>query len=284
MNGRVYDPQLGRFLSPDPIVQSPSNSQSWNRYSYVFNNPLKYTDPSGFACIRTDYYTKNSEGDSWRQNGAPTFAGDCGGDVDRGGNSGGRDARSGVPDAAKSDVAGQQQGQQSVTPTGESGGESVMTTLLDECIAGSLGSCSQFNDLRVATGEFQGVYINLALQDFYKTSLSQAAGGLLGRSGGAYSTSKIKELWMAYKAEKFFANTTLAPRVLKQIRSGDNHAFPGLVDEIAKKAGKVESVLDSRGNSVQMLTLNGERNGVSGAYEYIKNNANEIYHRFFNPK
>ncbi|WP_444917757.1 RHS repeat-associated core domain-containing protein [Microbulbifer sp. JMSA003] len=49
MNGRIYDPTLGRFLSPDPIVQAPSNSQSWNRYSYVFNNPLQYTDPTGFV-------------------------------------------------------------------------------------------------------------------------------------------------------------------------------------------------------------------------------------------
>jgi hypothetical protein len=48
MNGRVYDPQLGRFLSPDPIVQSPSDSQSWNRYAYVMNSPLSYTDPSGY--------------------------------------------------------------------------------------------------------------------------------------------------------------------------------------------------------------------------------------------
>ena len=48
MNGRVYDPRLSRFLSPDPLVQAPTNSQSWNRYSYVFNNPLKYSDPSGY--------------------------------------------------------------------------------------------------------------------------------------------------------------------------------------------------------------------------------------------
>ncbi len=48
MNGRVYDPQLGRFLSPDPFVQDPANAQNWNRYSYVMNNPLKYTDPSGY--------------------------------------------------------------------------------------------------------------------------------------------------------------------------------------------------------------------------------------------
>ena len=47
MNGRMYDPQLGRFLSPDNYIQMPENSQSFNRYSYCLNNPLKYTDPSG---------------------------------------------------------------------------------------------------------------------------------------------------------------------------------------------------------------------------------------------
>lgn len=50
MNGRVYDPLLGRFLSPDPFVQAPYNTQSYNRYSYVFNNPLSFTDPSGYTC------------------------------------------------------------------------------------------------------------------------------------------------------------------------------------------------------------------------------------------
>lgn len=47
MNGRLYDPYLARFLSPDNYVQLPDFSQSFNRYSYCLNNPLKYTDPSG---------------------------------------------------------------------------------------------------------------------------------------------------------------------------------------------------------------------------------------------
>ena len=47
MNGRVYDPMIARFLSPDPVLQSPGNLQNYNRYSYCFNNPLIYTDPSG---------------------------------------------------------------------------------------------------------------------------------------------------------------------------------------------------------------------------------------------
>ncbi|HMW72473.1 MAG TPA: RHS repeat-associated core domain-containing protein, partial [Cellvibrionaceae bacterium] len=49
MNGRVYDPVLGRFLSADPMIQAPDNLQSFNRYSYVLNNPLFYTDPSGYS-------------------------------------------------------------------------------------------------------------------------------------------------------------------------------------------------------------------------------------------
>jgi RHS repeat-associated protein len=48
MNGRIYDPTIGRFLQADPFIQAPTNSQSYNRYSYVLNNPLSYTDPSGY--------------------------------------------------------------------------------------------------------------------------------------------------------------------------------------------------------------------------------------------
>ena len=47
MNGRLYDPSVGRMLSVDNYVQSPISTQSYNRYSYVLNNPLKYTDPTG---------------------------------------------------------------------------------------------------------------------------------------------------------------------------------------------------------------------------------------------
>jgi len=46
-NARYYDPSLSRFISPDSIVPSPQNPQSLNRYSYVLNSPLRYTDPSG---------------------------------------------------------------------------------------------------------------------------------------------------------------------------------------------------------------------------------------------
>lgn len=46
-NARLYDPVLGRFLAPDPLIQDPASTQNFNRYSYCLNNPLKYTDESG---------------------------------------------------------------------------------------------------------------------------------------------------------------------------------------------------------------------------------------------
>lgn len=47
MNGRIYDPVLKGFMSPDNFLQDPHNSQNFNRYAYCYNNPLMYTDQSG---------------------------------------------------------------------------------------------------------------------------------------------------------------------------------------------------------------------------------------------
>jgi len=67
MNGRVYDPLVGRFMSGDPLVQDPTNGQNYNRYSYVLNNPTNLTDPTGFSSectaptgsnVKTDCPTK----------------------------------------------------------------------------------------------------------------------------------------------------------------------------------------------------------------------------------
>ena len=48
-NGRLYDPALGRYLSPDAAVSHPGLSKSWNGYAYVSNSPLSYTDPTGMV-------------------------------------------------------------------------------------------------------------------------------------------------------------------------------------------------------------------------------------------
>jgi RHS repeat-associated protein len=54
MNGRVYDPSLGRFISADPFIDGWTGTQGYNRYSYVHNNPLRFLDPSGFKGKTSD--------------------------------------------------------------------------------------------------------------------------------------------------------------------------------------------------------------------------------------
>jgi RHS repeat-associated protein len=51
LNGRVYDPLIGRMMSADPFVPDPMNGQAWNRYSYVINNPLALTDTNGYCFL-----------------------------------------------------------------------------------------------------------------------------------------------------------------------------------------------------------------------------------------
>ena len=57
MDGRMYDPILGRFMTPDPFVQMPDFTQSLNRYSYCMNTPLSLTDPTGYSWLGDTFAT-----------------------------------------------------------------------------------------------------------------------------------------------------------------------------------------------------------------------------------
>jgi RHS repeat-associated protein len=61
MNGRLYDPVIGRFFSPDNFVQLSEFSQSYNRYTYCLNNPLNYTDPNGDLFIGSRFWDEYFE-------------------------------------------------------------------------------------------------------------------------------------------------------------------------------------------------------------------------------
>ena len=64
MNGRVQDAITGVFLSPDPYISEPGNPQNYNRYSYVLNNPLSFTDPSGYKSEGEEAKAIYKEGDA----------------------------------------------------------------------------------------------------------------------------------------------------------------------------------------------------------------------------
>jgi RHS repeat-associated protein len=71
LNGRVYDPLVARMMAADPMVDTPLNGQTWNRYSYVGNNPLTFTDPSGYCflgCGTWQNLGKMQPGTLFRQN------------------------------------------------------------------------------------------------------------------------------------------------------------------------------------------------------------------------
>ena len=65
MNGRVYDPLTAQFLSPDPFVQSPDNWVNYNRYGYCLNNPLIYSDPSGYVNEASSAWRILEDGGTW---------------------------------------------------------------------------------------------------------------------------------------------------------------------------------------------------------------------------
>ena len=65
MNGRMYDPVIGRVLSPDMVVQNAGNTQSYNRYSYCMNNPLRYTDPSGWYVMLSNGHKVGQDFNDW---------------------------------------------------------------------------------------------------------------------------------------------------------------------------------------------------------------------------
>jgi RHS repeat-associated protein len=102
MNGRVEDSTTGRFLSADPYIPHPTNTQSYNRFSYTNNNPLSFMDPSGFDELdgEGDGGGGAGGGGSGASGGSGAPSGDSGSGAP-GGDSGGSGAPSG--DSSSSD-------------------------------------------------------------------------------------------------------------------------------------------------------------------------------------
>lgn len=76
MRGRLFDPRMGRFTGVDPVIQFPLSTQGLNPYSYLLNNPLAGTDPTGYiACSEVSTDTAGSGTCDFTQNGKTTTVG-----------------------------------------------------------------------------------------------------------------------------------------------------------------------------------------------------------------
>ncbi|RYZ45533.1 MAG: hypothetical protein EOP49_25055 [Sphingobacteriales bacterium] len=166
MEGRVYDPNIGRFLSADLVVQSPYSSQSFNRYSYVSNNPLSKTDPTGYCEVGYGYTRYD------------------------GGATSGYTSWSTCPDAAGvystpggsgyssiNDITARPTSSAPIDYGNFSALDQTASGLLTQCFHGALGACSENNDLAAESGLLEGPYLPIVLKDFAKMSAELASAG-----------------------------------------------------------------------------------------------------------
>ena len=186
MNARLYDPVVGRFLSPDPYVQAPDFSQSFNRYSYCWNNPLRYNDSSGewfgiddlaaaliggFINLGVNIWQGNLHGTPWQMlgQGAAAFgAGAVAGDLALYGPAGwvAGGALIGATNAALSGETGVD----ILKGAGIGAASSLVGGYAGQFAASSLGAVT-VNGFRITSPVIKG-----------------AVGGLIGGAGGGYAS------------------------------------------------------------------------------------------------
>lgn len=231
MNGRMYDAKLGRFLSPDNYIQAPFSTQSFNRYGYVWNNPLKFNDQSGEfiftaiiigAAVGAYFGGVQASGSwnplSWDWGSAATWGGVLGGAA-FGGLSGGVGAYAAV----------------AITPFITSAGGFIggaVSGIISGGIGGGIsGGFMSFTP--GGSGDFWGGVLR-------GTFMGAAGGGLLGGTTGGFNS--------LFKGNSFWTGRDISPKVLSP--------KPSAVEVSHLKAKSVESVgnTETKGLDLKNLT------------------------------
>ena len=236
MGGRVYDPGLGRFLSADLFVQSPYSSQSFNRYSYVFNNPLSNVDPSGYCTATTNTPIQRTLGSDWYQSGpsTTTMSGDCGG------HDSGADAFNDSQNIAKN-----------IAPHKVDLTQREIAKQYAEGCSNGTFSCHDAYNYIVDNGLSPYLDIGTVLKDFYKKAVEIALFGP-SRAGASFVAPKVAGKTSVYQAVDANGKVIYIGITDNILRRAAEHLrnkgisideIPGLVNMARADARAVEQVL-----------------------------------------
>lgn len=297
MNGRLYDPLLHRFLQPDNYIQFPYDSQNYNRYAYVLNNPLTHNDPSGeiipvlvfvgAAIIgggtnvwsNWDKIVKNPwSAVSYFASGAVGGAVSVvnpwvGGTITAASNIGIDAAYGNLPKFnGLGDIA-----------------KYVGGKALDGLGAAGAGGLSKFGyNIAGKIGWIQTVTTS-GLPKIIGSGVNTFA---VAGPNVFITATKVPVVGIANNAVRiaakggttFFDGAKYSSKVLRQMSKTDDilHAFPKSVDGFANKFGQWTSKIGADGKPYQWLKLEGGFGGKTGTFEYIKDADGIINHRFFN--
>ena len=133
-------------------------------------------------------------------------------------------------------------------------------------------------DLYTTTSPYQtGQIIGQTVGDVGQAFLAKKIGGMSGEGGVGKVSGKVNN------STSFFEGSTYHSRVQSQFKNSKNYDYHTFPEEVRafESQGTIKNIIDSRGNSVNKLSIPGSYNNLNGEFEFIKNTNNEIYHRFF---
>ena len=242
---RHYRYQSGRFTTVDPLLdleQALVDPQRWNRYTYGLNNPLKYTDPDGRSA---------------------TLVGGLVGGVIGGG---------------VALIQGQSWREIGAAAAGGAVSGAIFGSVVD-----SFGATLPVALGAGAIAGVGGTVTGNAINGRGTTAREAAISAAAGAAGAGIGAATGKALSAAAEpAKSFFAGTSYSAKVLRQMSSGDLHAFPESVTAF-ESSGRTFWRRGGDGVKRLWLEIPGTYRGHEGVFQFIKEADGTINHRRFVP-
>jgi len=278
MQARFYVPWAGRFSSPDPARdQHFEETQSWNIYSYVQNNPIMSTDPTGLMDGEAtpppdpdgksvsatkakaanenqvgviNQNTANLQKERLSQTGVPWYLGGNSSLVDKG--------LTLVNEALTTYNPGYQ-----------------MLAQPADLAAATINAAAN-QDIPMSSNLGKAAEGGASTTSLLANHSWEVPVGILALEGGVSSLRSA----LASATQDFFAGTRYSDKVLGQMKKGDLHSFPEEV-KLFQGAGKVTKITGGDGVKRELLRIPGGYKGKTGAFEFMKEPTGVINHRFF---